>query len=101
VSSDREITASTVVLAVKEQVSSKLAEETVVLNLKDSVYYGLDAVGTTIWQTLQTPRTVGAIRDALCAEYDVDRGECEADLLALLASLAEHGLIEIRNESAD
>lgn len=86
------------VAATREQVSTDLDGETVILSFKDSVYYGLDPVGTSVWNFIQEPRTVASVRDALLAEYAVDAVRCEQDLLVLLASLLEHGLIEVQHK---
>jgi len=77
-----------------------LAGEAAILNLKNGVYYGLDAVGARIWTLIQDARSVGQVRDALLEEYDVEPERCEADLLALLARLEAEGLIEVKDESA-
>lgn len=92
---------STVVVAAPQQISSGLGDEAVLLNLRDDTYYGLNDVGATAWAMIQTPQTVGAVRDALVAEYDVEVGRCEADLLELLAALSAVGLIEVRHPAPD
>lgn len=78
--------------------SCDLAGETTILNLKNGVYYGLDAVGTRIWNLLQNPCRVQEIRDVLLEEYDVTPERCESDLLTLLEKLSAEGLIEISDE---
>jgi len=83
------------VVVAKDQVSCDLAGEAAILNLKNGVYYGLDTVGARIWNLIQTPTTVGAIRDSMPAESDVDAARCERDLLDLLQQLATEGLIEV------
>jgi Coenzyme PQQ synthesis protein D (PqqD) len=90
---------SKVVLA-RDQVSSDLAGEAVVLSLTSGVYYGLDAVGARIWNLMQEPRTVYSIRDAILEEFEVEADRCERDLLAFLQRLAAEGLIEIQREVA-
>ncbi|HEY0606521.1 MAG TPA: lasso peptide biosynthesis PqqD family chaperone [Herpetosiphonaceae bacterium] len=94
------ISKSAVVVATKEQVSSDLEGEAVILNLKNGMYYGLDAIGSRIWELLQQPQSVAALRDAIMAEYDVDAERCERDLLALLNNLAEVQLIEVSDVAA-
>ncbi len=92
-----EITTDSVVVASREQVASELGDETVILNLKNGVYYGLDPIGTEVWRVIQEPRKVLAVRDHLLAAYDVEQDRCEGDLLALLADLSTQGLIEIKD----
>lgn len=86
---------SAIVVATQAQVSSDLAGEAVILNLKNGMYYGLDTVGARIWALIQQPHSVAALRDAILAEYDVEAERCERDLLALLTDLAAAQLIEI------
>jgi hypothetical protein len=88
--------AATRVAAARDQVSVEVDGEAVILGLADGVYYGLDAVGAWIWQRMEQPRTVAELRDAVVAEWEVDARTAEADLLSLLAELAERGLVDVR-----
>jgi hypothetical protein len=50
---------------------------------------------------LNEARTVADIIDRILSEYDVDRLQCEGDIIRLLNNLAEHGLVEINDDTAD
>ena len=89
-----DISPSTVLVAARDQVSTELEGEAVILGLADGVYYGLDGVGAMVWELLREPRSVAALRDAVTARFDVDAETAERDLLALLEELAERGLVE-------
>ena len=84
------------IVAAKEQVSCDLGGETVILNLKDSVYYGLTEVGFRVWNLIQEPQSVSDVCRILLKEYEVDPARCKNDLLALLQEMKSRGLIEIR-----
>ena len=71
-----------------------LQGEMVLLNLKTGVYFGLDPVGTRIWQLCQAPTSVRRILDALLDEYDVTEARCATDLLEFIRRLREHDLVE-------
>jgi Coenzyme PQQ synthesis protein D (PqqD) len=94
------ISESTTVVAARDQISSRLGEEAVVLDLSRGRYYGLNEVGSRIWQLLAEPRRAGAIRDAVLAEYDVDPETCTRDVFALLERLIDRSLVEVRDDSA-
>jgi hypothetical protein len=94
-SDKRDISMASIVVATKDQVSSDLGGETVLLSMQSAMYYGLDEVGTRIWELLGQPIRVSDICDAIEREYDVERERCEADVLALLRDLAAKGLIEV------
>jgi Coenzyme PQQ synthesis protein D (PqqD) len=91
------ITPTSVVVAVKDQVSADLAGEAVILSLRTSMYYGLNPVGAQIWALLGTPVRVADICDKIAQEYDVEVDRCERDVLSVLGQLAGRGLIEIRD----
>jgi hypothetical protein len=91
---------NSIVVAAKEQVSSDLAGEAVILDFKSGVYYGLNEVGARIWNLIQQPKSVSEIRDAIVAEYEIEPEVCDRDLKALLQQLEASGLIEVRNETA-
>jgi hypothetical protein len=79
----------------RDQVSTGVEEDVVVLSLKDSTYYGLNPVGARIWELLGETRTVESIVETLLAEYEVERSECEADVFELVGELAKHGLVDV------
>jgi hypothetical protein len=89
-----------IVVATESQVSCALNEETVILHFNKGAYFGLNEVGTAIWQQLQKPQSVGAIRDAIVAEFEVEQAQCESDVLSLLNKLHDEGLIEVRSGPA-
>lgn len=80
----------------QEQVSCDLAGETVLLNLVNSQYFGLNASGAVVWELLQKTRSVTELRDALLRHYpDVAPEQCTRDLLELLGELADAELVQI------
>ena len=91
---------STTVVATRDQLSSQLDGEAVILHLPGGTYYGLDEVGARVWALVQEPRRVGDVCRTLLAEYDVDAARCERAVLALLKELARAGLIETVDEPA-
>jgi hypothetical protein len=72
-----------------------LGDESVILNLDSGVYFGLDEIGTRIWQLLEQ-RDVGGVCATLRSEYDVSAERVEADVTALIDRLSAKGLVECR-----
>lgn len=83
------------VSAAEEQMTSELAGEAVILNLKTGIYFGLDPVGARIWNLIQEPKSFRELMTVLLAEYEVAPGRLEADVRALLVKLNDNKLIEI------
>ena len=73
----------------------ELQGEAVLLNLKSGVYFGLDPVGTRIWQLFAEHEVLGEIAQTIVAEYDVAEDRCSADLLALVGDLERQGLVAV------
>lgn len=94
------ISRDSTVVAGTDQISSQLEGETVMLALSDGVYYGLDSVGARVWELVQTPRAVGEVCSRIEAEYDVEAGRCERDVLRLLGELVAAGMLEVRGASS-
>lgn len=97
---DAGLSIHSIVVAAPEQVSCPLGEESAILNLKNTVYYGLNAVGARVWNLLQRPRSIGELRDVLLDEYEVEPERCEKDLLELLGKMREEGLIQVQSVAA-
>ena len=94
---DSGLSLHSIVSATREQVSCPLGDEAAILNLKNTVYYGLNPVGARVWTLLQQPRTVGELRDAILQEYEVESDQCERDLLELLEKMRSEGLIQVQS----
>jgi len=81
----------------KEVLSQEVSGETVLLDLQSESYFGLDAVGTRIWQLLQEENHLQQLFDTMLEEYDVDEKQLEKDLNELLDKLIDEGLITIES----
>jgi hypothetical protein len=92
------ISSHSVMVVTDSQTSCELNAETVILDFNKGAYFGLDEVGTLIWQQLQQPQTVSAICDTVVEQYEVDRKVCEQDVIRLLEVLHAEGLVELRSE---
>jgi hypothetical protein len=68
--------------------------ETVLLDLESSTYFGLDGVGTRIWQLLAEGRTLESVCDVIGDEYEVERADVERDTVRLVSELEIKGLVQ-------
>lgn len=95
---ENRITRQSVIKASDSQVSCRLGEETVVLQIDSGRYLGMDSVATIIWEFIQNgPRSFSEIRNHILEEYEVSVEECEADLFDMLGQLLTNGLIEVED----
>ena len=76
-------------------VAREVGGEMVLLDLTSGLYFGLDPVGTRIWELVtEETRSLAEICDTIEAEFDAPRDVIEADMLALAAELRDRELIE-------
>jgi hypothetical protein len=75
--------------------ANEIDGETVLLNLKSESYYGLDEVGTRMWQTLTASESIQAACESLLSEYDVEPGRLRQDVEALVEQLVQFGLVDV------
>jgi hypothetical protein len=81
-------------ITISEQaLSQEVNGETVILDLKSESYFGLDDVGTRIWQLLQEHGDVKKTFDTMLEEFDVDADTLASDMKNLIDDLTEKGLI--------
>lgn len=69
--------------------------EAVLLDLASETYFGLNEVGTRIWQLIETAPPLSEVHGTLCAEFDADAARIEHDLLALVGELSKAGLVTV------
>ena len=86
---------NTVFTVSKDVLFQEVSGETVLLDLASEQYFGLDEVGTRVWQLLNEGKSLVAMLEVLLEEYEVERERLEGDVRALLESLIEAGLVEM------
>ena len=77
-----------------EQIVAEADGEVLMMHIDSGNYYGLNEVGSFLWNQLDTPMSVRALCDAVLAEFDVDEEACVADALRFLQGMIDDGLIE-------
>ncbi|NLA27362.1 MAG: PqqD family protein [Firmicutes bacterium] len=70
-----------------------LEGEGVLLNPVDGKYFGLNAVGLSVWDRMDGKCTLEKIVTLLLEEYEVERPVLEKDIVELASQMAAGGLI--------
>ncbi len=82
-----------------EVISQEVSGETVLLDLQSENYFGLDEVGTRIWQLIKETNDLQAIFETLLAEYDVSEERLRQDLDTLLGEISGLGLVRLEQRA--
>ena len=67
--------------------------ELVALDLEKGSCFGMDSIGSAIWDLAREPMTLGEIADALTARFDVEREQCLNDVAPFVGDLLAEGLL--------
>jgi len=79
---------------IDDVLATEVDGEMVMMDIKNGLYFGLDAIGTDIWKRLEAPVVVADLAAGLVRDYEAEPEAIEHDVLALLTDMAERGLVE-------
>ena len=62
-------------------------------------YFGVNAVGSHIWEALETESSIETIIKAVTSQFEVSDGDSvQGDVLAFLGDMVEQQLVEVVNQ---
>ncbi|HZR23164.1 MAG TPA: PqqD family protein [Vicinamibacterales bacterium] len=88
-----EVSLNTTLRVSDDVVFRELDGEAVILNVESGIYFGLDPVGTRMWQLIGSHPLLDSVLAELEHEYDAPREVLEGDLLGLVHELIAKGLL--------
>jgi hypothetical protein len=88
-----QITLTSTIKRNPELISSDVDGEKVMMSIENGEYFGLDTVGSRIWELIELPIIVYDLIQILLDEFDVDQAECEVDTLEFLNQLLVKNLL--------
>jgi Coenzyme PQQ synthesis protein D (PqqD) len=71
-----------------------LGDEAVILNLATGKYFGLNSVGTRLWQLIVEHGSEEKVIEGFLAEYEVEEKLFRQDLADLIRQLMQTGLVQ-------
>jgi len=69
--------------------------ETVLMNIHNSSYFGLDDVSTDIWKILDTRKSLKSLLVELTQLYEVELKQCEEDTEQFIKAMIYHNLLKL------
>ena len=69
--------------------------EIVMVNVEHGQYYGLDDIGSDIWERIEPACSFAALTDSLSVDYEADRETIAADVRALLERMAAQEVVRL------
>jgi hypothetical protein len=89
----KEITPDTRLQRKSDLLFNEIDGEVVMLSVENSEYYGMDKVGSRIWEILEQPVVFKDLIFKLLEEYDVSEEQCLKETLEYLNKLCDKNLI--------
>lgn len=77
--------------------SAGIDDELVLMDMQSAKYFGLDPVGSRIWDALAEPITVEDLCRRMGEAYQGDLATIQADVLAFVRQLAARGMIVVHD----
>ncbi|KAF1695330.1 PqqD family protein [Pseudoxanthomonas koreensis] len=78
-----------------EVLKQEVGDEVVLLDLASERYFGLDPVGTRIWELMADGAALAQVHAVLCTEFEAEPERIQEDLLGLVRELSAAGLVRI------
>lgn len=91
---DASVTIDTCLTRSDEVLFQEVGGEAVLLDLASEQYFGLNPVGTRIWELIDGSTPLSTIHRTLCDEFDAESVKIETDLLQLVDTLLDAGLVK-------
>ena len=76
--------------------AQEVDDEMVLLDMESENYFGLDEVGTAIWQAMQEKEVLQEVYETLLEQYEVEEEVLQKDLSDFIEKLLESGLVEVK-----
>ncbi len=89
VSFDTRISVSTDLLV------SKVSDEMVILNYSNETYYGLNRIGSRVWDSLTKGNSILDIYEIFRSDFKVPKEKLLRDILNLVEQLLKQGLVTV------
>ncbi|KKI91421.1 metallophosphoesterase [Bacillus sp. SA1-12] len=93
-----QISSASIVCQKEGNIVSDMDGEKVMLNIANGKYYNLGEMGGEIWDLIQSPITLNQLVHTLLEQYEVEKEECEEQVLSFLKKLYEEDLIIIKEQ---
>jgi len=75
--------------------ATDIDDETVMMDIEQGRYFGVNETGARIWSLLAEPIVISDLCDRLSAEFDVAEEQCEQEVLDFLKAMLNRGLVKV------
>lgn len=77
----------------KDIIGSPIDDEMVMMDVDKGSYFGLNSMGSEIWNLIEEPKTIQQLVNILTDEYEISQNECETEVTKFIEALVDVNLI--------
>lgn len=77
----------------RDLVTSDIDGEVVMMSIEKGNYYGMDLIGSRIWELIEQPVMVSDLIGTLIEEFEVTREICEKDVVTFLSEMLKENVV--------
>lgn len=77
----------------RDLVTSDIDGEVVMMSIEKGNYYGMDLIGSRIWELIEQPVMVSDLIGTLIDEFEVTREICEKDVVTFLSEMLKENVV--------
>jgi hypothetical protein len=72
-----------------EIISSKIDDEVIMMSIEEGKYFGLDSIGSIIWELLEESNSLKEILPQLISEFEVSEEQCQKDCMTFILDMLD------------
>lgn len=91
------LTSVSVVQRNPKLIANQMDGEIVMMSIDNGEYYGLDEIGSRIWELIENPVSINHLIESLTEEFEVSTEDCLHDTLEFLEDLLEKDLLLVND----
>ena len=95
---DIKIDNNTLITRVKNELTSELDGEVIMMNTDIGKYFNFNKTASAIWIFLEKPATFEKLCDYLVSIFDISREQCDNEALEFIKQMFFYKLLEIQND---
>jgi len=89
----KKINLNSKVIINNEQLFTEIDNELVLMSIETGKYYSLNTVGLRVWELLKNPMLVSELLNRLQEEFNVEKEQCETEVISLLQKMLANNLV--------
>lgn len=92
----KEIGPDTIIQRRNDLLFNEVDGEVVMLSIENGEYYGMDQVGSRIWELIEQPIKIKELVACLIQEYKASEEICTTDLLSFISKLRDKKILIVK-----